>query len=207
MTPNQFRLSIFPFPAQGSRRVEFEYMELLESRDGRLDYTFPLAPETDQALQMELFVLRAQVRSQHAFDVTTSGLPRLTEVDRPDPNSANIFFGDEELTPREDFTLTLRQSGDQAMPTVLSFAPQGDEALGYYALWLPPLPELTRAGPQPRSLTFVIDISSSMQRGKLQAVKVALTTAIAGLEEADLFNIVVFTHRADSFCSRTGAGQ
>ena len=201
VTPNQFRLSIFPFPAQGSRRVEFEYMELLESREGRLDYTFPLAPETDQALQMELFVLRAQVRSQHAFEVTTSGLSRLTEVDRPDANSARIFFGDEELTPREDFTLTLRQSGDKARPTVLSFAPQGDEAMGYYALWLPPLPELTRAGPQPRSLTFVIDISSSMQRGKLQAVKVALTAAIAGLEEADLFNIVVFTHRADSFAA------
>ena len=44
VTPNQFRLSIFPFPAQGSRRVEFEYMQLLEARSGRLDYTFPLAP-------------------------------------------------------------------------------------------------------------------------------------------------------------------
>ena len=201
VTPNQFRLSIFPFPAQGSRRVEFEYMELLEARDGGLDYTFPLAPETDQALQMELFVLRAEVRSQHPFEVTTSGLPRLTEVDRPDANSAHIFFGDEQLTPREDFTLTLRQSGDQARPTVLSFAPQGDEAMGYYALWLPPLPGLTRGDPLPRSLTFVIDISSSMQRGKLQAVKGALTAAIAGLKEADLFNVVVFTHRADSFAA------
>ena len=63
VTANQFRLSIFPFPAQGSRRVEFEYMQLLEARSGRLDYTFPLAPETDQAVEMKLFVLRAQVRA------------------------------------------------------------------------------------------------------------------------------------------------
>ena len=201
VTPNQFRLSIFPFPPNGSRRVEFEYMQLLEARNGRFDYTFPLAPETEQPLQMELFVLRARVHSQHPFELTTSGLSRLTEVDRPDDYRANIFFGDEEISPREDFSLTIRQTGDLLKPTVLSFAPDGDEALGYYALWLPPLPELTRDDPLPRSLTFVIDISSSMQRGKLQAVKGALATAIAGLEEADLFNIVVFSYRADSYAA------
>ncbi|MXW77864.1 MAG: VWA domain-containing protein [Gemmatimonadetes bacterium] len=201
VTPNQFRLSIFPFPAKGSRRVEFEYMQLLESHSGRLDYTFPLAPETDQPLQMELFVLRAQVRSQHAFEVTTSGLSRLTEVDRPDAHRANIFFGDEQIKPREDFTLTIRQTDDRPKPSVLSFAPRANDDLGYYALWLPPLPELTQGGPLPRSLTFVIDISSSMQQGKLQAVKGALVAAIDALDSADLFNIVVFTHRADSFAA------
>ncbi len=201
VAPNQFRLSIFPFPANGSRRVEFEYMQLLESRNGRLDYTFPLAPETDQPLQMELFVLRAQVRSQHTFEATTSGLPRLTEINRPDAHRANIFFGDEQVRPREDFTLTIRQTDDRPKPTVLSFAPQGNDPLGYYALWLPPLPELTQGTPLPRSLTFVIDISSSMQQGKLQAVKGALAAAIDALNEVDLFNIVVFTHRADSFAA------
>ena len=202
VTPNQFRLSIFPFPANGSRRVEFEYMQLLESRNGRLDYSFPLAPETDQPLQMELFVLRAQVRSQHAFEVTASGLPRLTEIDQPeDQRSANIFFGDEQIKPREDFTLTIRQTDDRPKPSVLSFAPRANDDLGYYALWLPPLPELTQGDPLPRSLTFVIDISSSMQQGKLQAVKGALIAAIDALDSADLFNIVVFTHRADSFAA------
>ena len=201
VTPNQFRLSIFPFPAKGSRRVEFEYMQLLESRNGRLSYTFPLAPETDQPLQMELFVLRAQVRSQHAFEATTSGLPRLTAIDRPDAHRANIFFGDEQIRPREDFTLTVRQTDDRPKPTVLSFAPQENDDLGYYALWLPPLPELTQGEPLSRSLTFVIDISSSMQQGKLQAVKGALAAAIDALDPADLFNIVVFTHRADSFAA------
>ena len=201
VTPNQFRLSIFPFPAQGSRRVEFEYMQLLDARNGRIDYTFPLAPETDQALQMELFVLRAHVRSQHVFEATTSGLPRITEVDRPDGHTANVFYGDEDLTPREDFTLSLQRTGDLLLPTVLSFAPEEDEALGYYALWLPPLPELSEGDPLPRSLTFVIDISSSMQRGKLEAVKGALVAALENLEDRDLFNIVVFSHRADAFAA------
>ena len=78
---------------------------------------------------------------------------------------------------------------------------RANDDLGYYALWLPPLPELTQGDPLPRSLTFVIDISSSMQQGKLQAVKGALAAAIDALDAADLFNIVVFTHRADSFAA------
>ena len=40
-----------------------------------------------------------------------------------------------------------------------------------------------------------------MQQGKLQAVKGALVAAIDALDAADLFNIVVFTHRADSFAA------
>ena len=40
-----------------------------------------------------------------------------------------------------------------------------------------------------------------MQQGKLQAVKGALAAAIDALDAADLFNIVVFTHRADSFAA------
>ena len=143
------------------------------------------------------------MRSQHAFEATTSGLPRLTEIDRARRTSAppNIFFGDEKVKPREDFTLTIRQTDDRPKPTVLSFAPRANDDLGYYALWLPPLPELTQGEPLPRSLTFVIDISSSMQQGKLQAVKGALTAAIDALDPADLFNIVVFTHRANSFAA------
>jgi len=33
-----FRLSVFPFPANGSRRVEIEYMEVLDAREGVTEY-------------------------------------------------------------------------------------------------------------------------------------------------------------------------
>ena len=181
-------------------------MQLLEARSGRLDYTFPLAPETGQALQMELFVLRARVNSQHPFEVTTSGLPRLTEVDRPDDYRANVFFGDEQISPREDFTLTIRQTGDLLKPTGASASLRREtKPLDITPCGCRPCPNWTRGDPLPRSLTFVIDISSSMQRGKLQAVKGALTAAIARLEETDLFNIVVFQPPGRFLCRGPGA--
>jgi hypothetical protein len=197
---DRFRLSIFPFPAHDSRRVELEYTQVLESRRGVMNYTFPLAPETDQPIQMEVFILRVAVRGQHAFDVTTAGaFEQITSIDQLDAFSTNVFFGDEGVSPERDFEMTISENSAERLPTVLSYAPLGDAGMGYYALWLPPLRELTAADPIPRSLTFVIDISSSMQGDKLAAAKGALTDAIQDLHSDDFFNIIVFSSGADEF--------
>ena len=199
---DRFRLSIFPFPAQGSRRVELEYMQVLESRRGVMPYRFPLAPETGEPLRMELFVLNAEVRGQYPLEVAVPGaFQALTQIEQPDEFSAAVFFGDEKVSPERDFELIVREVSEDRRPVVLSRAPRrGDE--GYYALWLPPLQELAVADPVPRSLTFVIDVSSSMLDGKLGPVKAALTAAIEDLQSEDFFNIVVFSSGTASFAER-----
>ena len=195
-----FRLSIFPFPPQGSRRVELEYMQVLEARNGTINYTFPLAPETDLRVRMERFILRADIKGQHPFTVQALGVPQqIVEIRQPDERSAQILFADEELVAEENLRLTLRESGTKRLPTVMSYPPINAAEMGYYALWLPPLQELAQADPLPRSLTFVIDISSSMQGGRLKAVKAALTAAIEELHDEDLFNVVVFSNGAETF--------
>ena len=195
-----FRLSIFPFPGKGSRRVELEYLQLLESRRGVMEYSFPLAPEQGQPAQMELFLLQAAVRGQHSFEVAVTGaFQDITDIQQVDERSVDVLFGDEKVSPELDFELTISETSEERLPTVLSFAPRGESSEGYYALWLPPLQELARSDPIPRSLTFVIDISSSMQGDKLDAVKGALTVAIEDLHSDDSFNIIVFSTRAAAF--------
>ena len=196
----KFRLSIFPFPAGGSRRVELEYVELLKAEGGTSRYTFPLAPESEQKLRLGRFLLEVDAAAQHPFDVEVNGVPRqITRIERPDGSRALVQFADESLEPESDFELVLRESGPANLPRVISFAPDADGADGFYALWLPPLESLAQADPLPRSLTFVIDSSSSMQGGRLDAVKDALAAAIEDLGDGDLFNIVVFSNRAAAF--------
>ena len=110
-----------------------------------------------------------------------------------------MFFGDEKVSPERDFELKISDNIEERLPTVLSFAPHGNADIGYYALWLPPLRELTSSDPIPRSLTFVIDTSSSMEGEKLTAVKDALTAAIEDLHSDDFFNIIVFSNKAAEF--------
>ena len=195
-----FRLSIFPFPQQGSRRVELEYMQALEARDGVINYTFPLASETDLRVLIKQFTLRAEVHAQHSFEVSVLGLPQqMVDIQQADERSAQVVLSGEELVPEGNLHLAMRENGAQQRPVVLSFPPTEAGEMGYYALWLPLLQELAQADPVPRSLTFVIDISSSMQCGRLAAVRGALAAAVEDLQTEDLFNVVVFSNRAQMF--------
>ena len=194
-----FRLSIFPFPAQGSRRVELEYMQVLEARGGLVPYLFPLAIEAEPAPVVGRLVLRAAVRSQHAFEIGANEVfQAITEISRTDDFAADILFVDEQIATGHDFELTIAEIDEERKPTVLSYPPEEGE-LGYYALWLPSLSELSRAEPIPRSVVFVVDISSSMRGDKLASVKEALSGAVEALDENDLFNIVTFSNKAATF--------
>ena len=196
----RFRLSIFPFPAQGSRRVELEYTQVLDGLAGTMHYRFPLAAETAQPVLMQSFVLRAHVLGQHPFTVRTEGLfQQITAIEQEHELATKVLFADELVTAERDFELVITETGEQRLPRVLSYKSPGEE-LGYYALWLPPL-ELPQSDPIPRSITFVIDVSSSMRDTKLPPVKRALTSAIGALQADDFFNIIAFSNRAEPFAS------
>lgn len=202
ISEERFRLSIFPFPGQGSRRVELEYTQILEARGGTMLYRFPLAAETAQPILMQRFLLRATVKGQHPFALTVDDFfAGATEIEREDDLTADLFFADELVTAERDLELTIRDTGVERLPTVLSFSGGGDDAMGYYALWLPPLAELAESDPIPRSITFIVDISSSMRGSKLGAVKGALSGAIEDLHPGDFFNVVVFGNRATALAT------
>ena len=195
----RFRLSIFPFPARESRRVELEYMQVLKSRGGTAQYRFPLAAESAPAPVVGSLVLRAMIGGQHPFEVSAAGIdPGIVEVEREDRVSAEVFYADESIAAESDFELIIDESGEKYLPTLLSHAP-GRGEFGYYALWLPPLVELLQADLLPRAITFVIDVSSSMRGDKLAGVKGALGAAVEALGGDDLFNVVVFSNRATAF--------
>ncbi|MEW6752303.1 MAG: VIT domain-containing protein [Candidatus Latescibacterota bacterium] len=195
----RFRLSIFPFPAQGSRRVELEYAQVLQARAGVATYAFPLAPEVSPPPAVGTFAIEVRVTGQHPFRTGVSGaFAAATQTEQTTEREARVFYADEGVVPDRDFALTLTETGERRLPTVISLAPRRGQGDGYYALWLPPLRELTEGTPLPRAVTFVIDISSSMRDGRLDAVKAALGRAIDGLGDADVFDVVAFSNTAAS---------
>jgi Ca-activated chloride channel homolog len=193
-----FRLSIFPFPARGSRRVELEYTQVLDGRDGIMRYRFPLAAESGRVTEVERFDLQIDLKSQMPFEVSVEeSFERITIVEQEDDKSARVVFIDEEVRADRDFELVCRETGDLSLPRIISYAAPGDE-MGYYALWLPPL-EINESEPVPHSITFLVDVSGSMEEDRLPPTVRALSSAIQSLEEEDYFNVIAFSNIAFSF--------
>lgn len=193
-----FRLSVSPFPANGSRRVEIEYMEVLDAREGVTEYVYPLAAEV-MGVEVGLFEFSAEVASQIPFDVGITDLyARLSQIDRQDDRHATVRYADEVWSPTEDLTLRVEERVILAEPRLLSFPPT-ESTMGYYVMWMPPVPELLEAAPLARSVTFVVDNSGSMRVGRLEPLKNALADMLQALVPVDRFNIVWFSSSAQAY--------
>ena len=73
---------------------------------------------------MEVFTLAATVHAQHPFQVDIEGIPpELTKIDRPGDLRAELFYGDEQISPQRDLVVTLQETAAERQPVVLSYVP------------------------------------------------------------------------------------
>ncbi|MCB9759086.1 MAG: VWA domain-containing protein [Alphaproteobacteria bacterium] len=198
--------------------VRIELVQRLEAQDGRLIWRFPttlaprytpgtpvghsgpgVAPDTDQApdasrlspplrleggtaLDLEVFVegpVRALASSLHAMRLDLEG-------------------GGVRVAPSGKTTLD--------RDFILAFATGDAERCagrawtdGRHTLVLvePPTDRFPEA--LPRDVVFVIDVSGSMDGRKMEAARLALTTALRGLVEGDRFRLIAFNTRHHTF--------
>ena len=82
--------------------------------------------------------------------------------------------------------------------SVLSYRPSDGED-GYFLLLASPEVKAPDAKPQPKTVIFVLDRSGSMAGKKIEQARRALKSVLNNLREDDLFNIVVYDDRVESF--------
>ncbi len=89
--------------------------------------------------------------------------------------------------------------GDQQVAaSVLSYRPDENDE-GYFLLLVSP--DIKRSGdkPLPKTVLFVVDRSGSMSGKKIEQAKGALNFVLDNLNEGDLFNIIAYDSRVESF--------
>ena len=82
--------------------------------------------------------------------------------------------------------------------SVLSFRPTESED-GYFLLLASPEVKPPDTKPLPKTVIFVIDRSGSMAGKKIEQARKALKSVLNNLRDEDLFNIVVYDDRVESF--------
>ena len=82
--------------------------------------------------------------------------------------------------------------------TVLSYRPSESED-GYFMLLASPEVKRPDTKPQPKTVIFVLDRSGSMSGKKIEQARNALKFVLDNLRDDDLFNIVVYDDRIESY--------
>ena len=102
------------------------------------------------------------------------------------------------MIPTNDFRMVYTLADGAFGATVLSYRPSEGED-GYFLLLASPEVKKPDAKPQAKTVVFVLDRSGSMSGKKIEQARNALKFVLDNLRDDDLFNIVVYDDRIESF--------
>ncbi|MDF1797973.1 MAG: VIT domain-containing protein [Planctomycetota bacterium] len=192
--------NIFPVPPGQDVVVEVTYRQVLPDAGGLYRWSFPGADAGVAGRAPELLVLDLEIESTSANLTNvfspTPGLHLVQdaevharaslEVARPRLGELEVLFG----LGGSDFGMDL-----------MSYVEAG-EADGSFALLISPRRDWDDERIAKKEITFVVDISGSMDGEKMRQAKQALLGFLGSLGPADRFNIVPFSTSADSLFRR-----
>jgi Ca-activated chloride channel homolog len=192
-----YRARIFPIPAQGSKRVQLAYDELLRRDAGVIRYLYPLNTEKFSPEPLEDVSVTVDIRSRVPIKAIYSPSHPII-VERDGEYSARVIYADEEVTPSQDFVLYYTVEQDQVGVDLLTYMPP-DEDKGYYLLLA--APEFAPATDQVilKRIILAMDRSGSMAGEKMDQARAALRFAVNSLADGDAVNIVDYGTTVTSF--------
>ena len=192
-----YRARIFPIPAEGEKRVELAYDELLAQDAGIVRYVYPLNTEKFSPEPLEDVSVAVTIRSSVPIKAIYSPSHPIV-VERQDDFEARVIYADEEMVPENDFVLYYTVAREEVGVSLLTFRPE-DEEKGYFMLLAAPEVEPLQEQVIPKRMLFVLDRSGSMSGEKIEQARAALKFAVEHLGEGDAVNIVDYGTTVSAF--------
>lgn len=196
---NLVRSSVFPVEAGGTQAVRLTYEHLLPASGDRVDYVLPRSESVEYTVPWKI-----AVKISTTLPIAAVYSPsHLLKTARPRPTAATVELADSASAVPGPFRLSfLRERGEVSASL---FAYPDPKIGGGYFLLLAGLPSHA-TGPDPsalrREVTLVIDHSGSMRGEKLAQVREAALQLLAGLDEGEAFNLILYNEGVEAFSAR-----
>lgn len=183
-----YRARIFPIPAEGEKRVQLAYDELLTMDADIVRYLYPLNTEKFSSEPLEDVSVTVTIRSSTPIKAIYSPSHEII-IERNGENEAKVVYADEGMIPDKDFVLYYTVAREEVGVSLLTFWPE-EESKGYYMLLAAPQVEPEEEQVIPKRMIFALDRSGSMAGEKMDQAREALRFAVRSLDEGDEVNIV-----------------
>ncbi len=184
------RLRVFPVPPKGRQTVEIRTRMLLPESGGLYRWEFPA-----RAVEEGTFAIDLRLRSSKALKNVYSPI-QVMDISRKGDHEARAGF-ECKGRPGKDPLLFYGLSDREFGLNLLTYRPKGED--GYFLCMISPKRDRTREPELRKSITFVLDVSGSMQGGKIEQARSALVFFLKSLDGDDRFNIVPFSTEARPF--------
>jgi Ca-activated chloride channel family protein len=195
--PNLFRIRIFPIDPMNTRRIEIVYSQPLSYYKGKIQYTFPLDMRDYTSAPIETASLTINFDNQFrvtAVETSVDQFPAAVKVTKVTDYRYSVQYGVERVAFARDFIVRFSLDRGGKSMYVLPFTPPDSLHEAKYFVYWAALPDtLVRDSIGHREITFIADVSSSMEGERLAQLKDALVSFIDLLTENDQFNIIAFS--------------
>ncbi|MEZ7890516.1 MAG: VIT domain-containing protein [Candidatus Wallbacteria bacterium] len=196
MGSNMFKARVYPIPANGEKRIQLEYQEVLKQDSAITRYVYPLNTEKFSSKPLQTVSVLVTVKSKNKIKNVYSPSHKV-DIKRVSDNEVKVSFEDSNLKPDKDFVLYYTFSENPIGVNVITHKPKNED--GYFMLMLAPEVNTEKAEKTPKNICFVLDTSGSMSGAKLKQSQNALKFCLNNLYLEDKFNIVNFSTEARMF--------
>jgi Ca-activated chloride channel family protein len=192
---NIFKLRIFPIEPRSAKNISITYSQVLESDNKLFEYVYPLNTEKFSAKPLKNVSVKIDLKSTEKIKNIYCPTHEVDIVNKTD-NHSIISYEDENVKPDMDFKLYFSKNSSQVGLSLLSYQTGNND--GYFLLSASPSIEIDKSNIENKDITFILDVSGSMNGEKLEQAKKALLYCVNNLNASDHFNIIRFSTEAYS---------
>ena len=190
-----FRARVFPIPANGEKRVQISYTEVLKSENGLVKYLYPLNTEKFSRDPLEDVSISIRIESQVPI-VNVYSPSHKVSVRKDGEGRARVGYEDGHVRPDKDFLVYYSLSKDDVGLSFMNWSgPDG----GYFMLLASP--RFAAPGDKiiNKNIVLVLDSSGSMSGAKIRQAKEAARFVLNHLDRRDEFTLVDFDDGVAAF--------
>jgi Ca-activated chloride channel family protein len=195
MGRNLFRARVYPIPANGEKRVQISYTEVLKADNGLVRYLYPLNTERFSRDPLADVSIAVRIESQVPI-VNVYSPSHKVSVRKDSEGTARVGYEDRDVRPDKDFHLYYSLSKDDVGLSFLNW--EGPEGGTFMLL---ASPRFTAPGEKTaaKNVVLVLDSSGSMSGAKIRQAKEAARFILNHLDRRDGFTLIDFDDAATAF--------
>lgn len=192
-----FQTNVFPIPPGAERTVQIRYSQVCKKDHGLIECGFPLGAAKYTSEPPEFINIQFAIDAPAPIRSIYSPTHTLN-IERTGDRTALAKYSASRELPSGDLRLFYDTSDSPVGASLISYRPTGGED-GYFLLLATPEVKADKRDKVKKSIELVLDKSGSMEGKKIEQAKNALKYVIERLNEGDLFNIVTYDDKVESF--------